>query len=298
MQHGDDAFREIPDTVALLTFPLRQVPAYDRLGSTKKNAILRLFHETTDPERGSATYTVVRLPGTPMDVEQFHGYMFKPPEDGGKNIVVGPEFTVNWDTAAVDVDITSLLFDGEEDEHDQLFLMLQDRGPEQPEGGDRFYSREHPEFKPLLLIDLKGGSAADVYVDTTTPPPTLSPVESNSGGSAGGNANEENNESNEGEEAGPDAELAPSPLPREDDPNAEGGDAEVAPTPVPRDDDPEGGDAELEVTPDRPEDDPESGAQLETDPPRAEDAEDGAVLQEPPAREGEEGDGNVRRRRA
>ncbi|KAL3922953.1 MAG: hypothetical protein SGARI_006332, partial [Bacillariaceae sp.] len=315
VQHGDDAFNEIPDTVALLTFPLREVPTYDRLTNTKKNAILRLFHETTEAERGSATYTVVRLPGTPMDVEQFHGYLFSVPKDEAKGIVVGPEFTVNWDTTAVDIDITSLLFDGEEDEHDQLFIMLQDRGPEQPEGGDRFFSREHPEFKPLLLIDLKGGSAADVYVDTTTPPPTPSPGGS-SGGNTGGSGNEENNgdggdtnegDNSEGNEGGEDSEINEGDNMDGGDNNEEipeggdeaGPDAQLAPSVAPRDDDPnaEGGDAELEVTPDRPEDDPESGAQMETEPPRADDPEAGAELQEPPpVREGEE-DGNVRRRR-
>jgi hypothetical protein len=333
VQHGDDAFNEIPDAVALITFPLTDVPSYDRLVSTKKNAILRLFHETTDPERGSATYTVVRLPGTKMDVEQFHGYIFKVPEDDAKGIVVGPEFTVNPDTTVVDVDVTSLLFDGEEDEHDQLFIMLQDRGPEQPEGGDRFYSREHPEFKPLLLIDFQGGSAADIYVDTTTPPPT--PLPSNtSGGNTGGDGetgegvgseegeSSESGNSGNGEQGGPDAELAPSPVPQEGDPNAgEGEDVELAPSPVPQEDGPTAGEGEdvelapstvpqeadpnadvgegtaLDATPDPREEDPVSGAELETPPAVEEDPEAGAVLETQPPRDGGEIEGNVRRRR-
>lgn len=165
VQHGLAAKEEVPNAVGLLTFPLDDVPAFDRLGNTKKNAILRLNHEPTEPESGSATYTVVRMPGTPMKVEFLHGYIFKPPEDGEEGAVVGPEFTVNPDTTVVDIDITSLLFDAEDDH--QLYLMIQDRGPEQPEGGDRFYSREHPDLKPQLLIDFQGGNAADVVMDVT-----------------------------------------------------------------------------------------------------------------------------------
>jgi hypothetical protein len=214
VQHGLAAKQEVPDAVALLTFPLDEVPAFDRLGSTKKNAVLRLHHEPTEPARGSATYTVVRLPGTRMKVEFLHGYIFQLPEDGGDGVIVGPEFIVNPDTTVVDINVTSLLFDGDDDH--QLFLMLQDRGPEQPEGGDRFYSREHPELKPVLLIDFQGGNAAQITVNTTDLPA----------------------------EEGVDGEMAPSEPPREGSGNPsgppnEGGAVEIAPTKSPGDDGPD-----------------------------------------------------------
>lgn len=159
VQHGLAAKEEVPDVISLITFPLIDVPSYDRLTTIKKNAILRLYHQVTTAERGSATYTLVRLPETEMAVESFHGYFFKPP-DNETEAVVGPSFTVNPEDVVVDIDITSLLFDNQQ-EDGQLFLMLQDRGPEQPEGGDRFYSRESVT-PPQLLIDFTGGNAADI----------------------------------------------------------------------------------------------------------------------------------------
>jgi hypothetical protein len=216
VQHGLAAKEEVPTAVALLTFPLDDVPAFDRLGSTKKNAVLRLYHEPTEPARGSATYTVVRMPGTRMKVEFLHGYIFQLPEDGSEGVKIGPEFSVNPDTTLVDIDITSLLFDSEDDH--QLYLMLEDRGPEQPEGGDRFYSREHSEFKPMLLIDLLGGNAAEIVTNTTVPTGDewvsgeLAPSEPPREGQFG--------------------DLAPSEPPRD------GEMGEFAPTIMPRDDEP------------------------------------------------------------
>jgi hypothetical protein len=216
VQRGPDAVQEVPTAVGLLTFPLDDVPAFDRLGSTKKNAVLRLNHEPNDASRGSATYTVVRMPGTPMKVEFLHGYIFVPPEGDEEGVVVGPEFTVNPDTTVVDVDVTSLLFDSEDDH--QLYLMIQDKGPEQPEGGDRFYSREHPDLKPQLLIDFQGGNAADIVVDTTQPTadegsggegeviPTEAPI--------GGNETSDEVAPTEPPEEGETGELAPTEPPR------------------------------------------------------------------------------------
>ncbi|KAG7340912.1 hypothetical protein IV203_024455 [Nitzschia inconspicua] len=163
IQNGPAGVQEVPDAVALLTFPLDDVPSFDRLTNIKKNAILRLNHEPVEESRGPATYTIVRMPGTPMRVEFLHGYIFKPPDDGTVGVTVGPEFTVNPDTTVVDIDVTSLLFEASEDDF-QLYLMIQDRGAEKPNGGHRFYSREHADLKPQLLIDFQGGNAADVVV--------------------------------------------------------------------------------------------------------------------------------------
>jgi hypothetical protein len=169
VQHGVKGDQAIPTAIALMTFPMADVPAFDRLDGLSKNAILRLFHEVTPVERGEATYTIVRLPETNMAVETFHGLFFFPPkdEDQEPGYAVGPSFLVKPEDTVIDIDITSLLFDDNPNEN-QFFIMLQDRGDEQPEGGDRFYSRESVN-PPQLLIDFTGGDASTAVVSVPTP---------------------------------------------------------------------------------------------------------------------------------
>jgi hypothetical protein len=73
--------------------------------------------------------------------------------------------------------------------------MLQDRGPERLEGGDRFYTRESPT-PPQLLIDFQGGNAADLIFDN---------IEQDNGTS-----NPESNSTTAGEIEGPAETPAPS----------------------------------------------------------------------------------------
>jgi hypothetical protein len=179
VQHGVAGDDGMPNSVALITFPLDTVPSFDRLGSVRKSAVIRLTHQVSVAERGEQIYTVVRLPQTSMAVERFHGYMFKAPGDEvPEGVVVGPTFGVKPDDVIVNIDVTSLLFENHPDET-QFFIMLQDRGPQRPEGGDRFYTRESPT-PPQLLIDFQGGNAADLNFDNTEQDDGTSNPESNS----------------------------------------------------------------------------------------------------------------------
>ena len=183
VQHGVAGNDDSPNSVVLITFPLDTVPSFDRLGSVKKSAVIRLKHELSVAERGEQIYTVVRMPQTAMIVEGFHGDMFNAPGDEEnevipEGVVVGPTFGVNPDDDVINIDVTSLLFDNNPDET-QFFIMIQDRGPEKPEGGDRFYTRESPT-PPQLLIDFQGGDAADLNFDDTEQDNATSSPESNS----------------------------------------------------------------------------------------------------------------------
>jgi len=171
VQNGPADEDLIPDAVALISFPLDNVPAFGRLDTYSVNANLRLVHvvsEEGQPEDRpkSATYTIIRIPETRMAVEYFNGYFFLPPEDDADGVLVGPSFKVKPSDVVIDIDITKLLFDYElesGEEPKQLLFMIENRGPEQYLGGDRFYTRE-TSYPPKLLMDFSGGKAASVEV--------------------------------------------------------------------------------------------------------------------------------------
>jgi hypothetical protein len=98
-----------------------------------------------------------------MDIETLHGEIYVP--TGG---IDGPTFDVAPADDVVQVDITSLVFRGSPLEMNQLFLMIENRGIEQPAGseGDRFRSRESASTPQLILGFLPSGP----------PPPTAAPT--------------------------------------------------------------------------------------------------------------------------
>lgn len=165
VQNGPVLEESIPDAVALISFPLDKVPAFGRLDTYSKNANLRLTHVAHEgDEEDSAAYTIVRIPDTRMAVEFYNGYFFLPPEDDADGVKVGPKFEVKPKDVVIDIDITELVFDYELEpgkEPKQILLMIQNRGAEQYEGGDRFYSRE-TSYPPKLMMDFDGGKAANV----------------------------------------------------------------------------------------------------------------------------------------
>lgn len=166
VQNGPVKDETVPDTVALITFPFDAVPAFSRLTNLPVSAALRLYHVVPEESRGTATYTIVRIPETRMAIEYFHGFSFRPPEDDADGVLVGPSFTVKPDDEVVDIDVTEVLFEYEfepEEEPNQMMLMIQNRGPEQLEGGDVFYSRES-NTPPELLIDFVGGDPSDITI--------------------------------------------------------------------------------------------------------------------------------------
>jgi hypothetical protein len=161
VQNGPEDVNEIPDAFALLSFDLVDVPAPERILDRARSAILQLTHVPNDLDRGPRTYTIVRLPSTPLAIETLHGEIFVPPPDGE-----GPSFEVDKSDTNLEVDITDLVFgqspsvQQENVNPDQLFLMIVDRGDESSAGGDRFRGRES-DFPPILHIGLPpGGSPA------------------------------------------------------------------------------------------------------------------------------------------
>lgn len=162
VQNGPKAVNEVPDAYILITFDLEEIPQPWRIVDRENHAILRLTHipRTNTGSSDPQTYTVSRLPSTPLAVETLHGLLFVPFEP-----IAGPSFSVNPGSQKVEVDITSLLFDQPpfvpitrhgrdlQGPGTQLFLMIDAQGPEQPDGGDRFHSRES-DFSPELYIGL------------------------------------------------------------------------------------------------------------------------------------------------
>jgi len=158
VQNGPIRDELLPDSVGLITFPLKGVPQFSRMVGRQKSAVLQLTHvvstEESTEERPLANYTIVRVPETLSAVEYFHGFYFALPEDDDDGVLVGPSFIVNPGDTVINVDISSLLYNYTLDENrkaKQLFLMIENRGPEQIEGGDRFYTRESSTPPQLLL---------------------------------------------------------------------------------------------------------------------------------------------------
>lgn len=143
---------EIPDAVGLIAFDLSSVPASF---SSFSKVTLQLYHQAADRNRGAATLTVRLLPTTTLAIETLHGGLFDPTDTDG---TFGPTFSVSPSDDIVQVDITSLVVQGNINNGnggnpDDVFLMLENRGAEQGEGaeGDRFYSRETNDPPQLIL---------------------------------------------------------------------------------------------------------------------------------------------------
>jgi len=153
VQDGLDEKVEIPDAYSILAFDMSVVPPKERLCGVKPTAELQLFHERTQAQRGPATLNILRLPSTRLDIETLHGGFFFPYESESEPIE-GPTFQVATSDPDVRIDITDLVFDNEF-VFDQLFLMIENRGPEQ-EVGDRFKTRES-DSPPKLILKFPGG---------------------------------------------------------------------------------------------------------------------------------------------
>lgn len=154
VQNGPIRDELLPDSIGLITFPVENVPAFSRIAGMEKSAILRLTHVVSVEERPSANYTIIRVPETKSAVEYFHGFYFIPPEDNSTEVLVGPTFPVSPNDTVIDIDISSLLYNYTLEDNKkakQLFLMIENRGPEQIEGGDRFYSRESKSPPHIIL---------------------------------------------------------------------------------------------------------------------------------------------------
>ncbi len=178
VQNGPNAVNEVPDAYTLLTFDLEKLPQPWRITDREPQAILRLTHivrELSD-DLSNSTLTVIRLPQTPLAVETLHGMLFTPTSG-----IQGPSFTIDPTDQRVEVDITALIFDQPPFVPDvrysrdlqgsgtQLFLMIENQGPEQPDGGNRFASRESATPPELYIgLFLPG-------VPRPTKAPTLSP---------------------------------------------------------------------------------------------------------------------------
>jgi hypothetical protein len=169
VQNGLISQNEIPDAFILMTFDFSccGMPAAGRIQDRDKTAFLELNHVPSVAGEG-ATYTVVRLTSTPLNVETlFGGTTLK------QTGVDGPSFEVTPSDTIVRVDITDLVFGDYPLELNQLYLQIENRGAEQT-AGDRFYSRESLT-PPQLFIGLprSGGPLP-------TQPPTKSEAPSSS----------------------------------------------------------------------------------------------------------------------
>ena len=142
------------DSIAIISFPLTKVPVFSRIQDREKSAVLRLKHEISTDERPPATYTIVRIPETRTRVEYWHGFYFEPPEDDEVGVKVGPEFEVSPTDDVIEIDVSSLFFNYtlvDNKKPKRAFFMIENRGPDQVEGGDRFYARESGTPPKLFL---------------------------------------------------------------------------------------------------------------------------------------------------
>jgi hypothetical protein len=176
VQNGPEFVKEIPTAYGLIGFDLSEVPSLDRLEGRNLTAILQLTHVPSIVARGAATLTVVLLPSTRMDIETLHNGVYAPV--GGTD---GPTFDVAPADDVLQVDISSLVFGGQPLEMNQVFLMIENRGIEQPEGseGDRFRTRESDSPPKLFLGFLPSGppttEAPSQSPQPSPPPSTAAP---------------------------------------------------------------------------------------------------------------------------
>jgi len=148
----------LADSIGLLSFPLTNVPLFSRVEGMAKTAVLRLTHVISSDERPGANYTIVRIPETRTRMEYWHGFYFDPPEDDEVGVKVGPVFEVYPTDGVIDIDVSSLFFNYtliDNKRPKRVFFMIENRGPDQVEGGDRFYTRESTT-PPKLLLNYKG----------------------------------------------------------------------------------------------------------------------------------------------
>jgi len=148
---------ELADSIGLLSFPVEDVPISSRIEGRQNSAILRLTHAVVTLERPPANYTIVRIPETKTKMEYWHGFYFDPPEDDEIGVKVGPEFQVNPTDTVIDIDVSSLFYNYtlvENKRPKKVFFMIENRGLDQIEGGDRFYTRES-DTPPLLLLNFE-----------------------------------------------------------------------------------------------------------------------------------------------
>lgn len=161
---------ELADSIGLISFPLTDVPGLHRLENRSKSAVLRLHHVVSTEERGPANYTIVRIPETRTKMEFWHGFYFEPPEDDEIGVKVGETFPVDPLDTVVDIDVTSLFYNYtlvDKKRPKKVFFMIENRGPDQVQGGDRFYARES-DTPPLLLLNFVGNDTAVLPGDNST----------------------------------------------------------------------------------------------------------------------------------
>jgi hypothetical protein len=148
---------ELADSIGLISFPIEDVPAFSRIQGMDTSAFLRLTHVVSTEERPAANYTIVRIPETRTLMEYWHGFYFIPPEDEEVGVSVGPVFEVDPSDTVIDIDVSSLFFNYTMEENkkpQKVFFMIENRGPDQVKGGDRFYTRESAT-PPQLTLNFK-----------------------------------------------------------------------------------------------------------------------------------------------
>jgi hypothetical protein len=148
---------ELADSIGLVSFPIEEVPVFSRIQGMEKSAVLRLTHVVSTEERPPANYTIIRIPETRTRMEYWHGFYFIPPEDDDVGVSVGPVFEVDPSDTVIDIDVSSLFFNYTMDQNkkpQKVFFMIENRGPDQVKGGDRFYTRESAT-PPQLTLNFK-----------------------------------------------------------------------------------------------------------------------------------------------
>ena len=179
VQNGPPTVNEVPDAYALLLFSLEDLPQPWRITDRQPQAILRLTQVIRPDFQKVApsNLTVVRLPSTPLAVETLTGMMFAP-YDG----IPGPSFIVNSTQRHIEVDVTSLIFDQPpfvptrrqlQGKESQFFIMIENQGEDQADGGNRFESRESSNPPELYIGLFKPGAPRPTL--SPTPSPTTSP---------------------------------------------------------------------------------------------------------------------------
>jgi hypothetical protein len=174
VQNSADDVQEIPDSFALLKFDMSSVP-FVRIRNRQLSATLELTHQVSVVDRGAATYTMARLPSTPLVVETLHLGIFPLPTNG----INGTNFDVAPSDETVMINVTDLIFGDVYQPFDdpQALLMIVDYGPIK-EAGDRFFTREATGKEPKLrlsMIRIPGVPDSTAAPVTPTQPPSFAP---------------------------------------------------------------------------------------------------------------------------
>jgi len=165
VQKGPATDELLADTVALMSFPMDEIPVYSRITDVAITAVLRIIHQPITREyefqeepQPDANYTIVRIPETRTKMEFWHGFYFVPPEDDDEGVLVGRNFTVTPEQTVVNIQIEDLLYNYElvdNKKPERMFLMIENRGLDQAHGGDRFFSRESDTPPTLAMTFVK-----------------------------------------------------------------------------------------------------------------------------------------------